>query len=64
MGEIEKDGGTLVIRRIHVHYHLKVPPGMESTAERVHAMHADHCPVYRSISGCIDITTELELTSV
>ena len=35
--------------------------GQASTAERVHEMHHRFCPVYRSIAGCIDITTELAL---
>lgn len=51
----------LVIRRIRVRYRLEVPAGQEETAERVHAFHARACPVYRTISGCVDITTELEL---
>ena len=53
----------LVIRRIHVRYRLTVPADQRETAERVHAMHASKCPVYRSLSGCIDITTELEMTA-
>ena len=61
MGEIEKDGKVLVIKRIHVTYTLK---GVESDedrekAERAHGFHADYCPVARSIRGSIDITTEL-----
>lgn len=58
-GEVEKDNNVLVIRRIHVRYRLKVPAGQEETARRVHDIHHDHCPVYRTISGCVDITTEL-----
>ena len=58
-GEVEKDGRVLVIKRIHVTYHLKVAAENRETAVRVHDMHADFCPVARSIKGCIDITTEL-----
>jgi len=32
-----------------------------SSCERVHEMHRQHCPVYRSIRAAIDITTTLEL---
>jgi uncharacterized OsmC-like protein len=32
-------------------------------AERAHAKHAKYCPVAQSISGCIDITTELNIVS-
>jgi hypothetical protein len=29
--------------------------------EQVHGFHADKCPVARTISGCVDITTELKM---
>ena len=58
---MEKDDGVLVIRRIHVTYHLKAGAEHAETVERVHAMHAGKCPVYRTLSGCIDITTEVVL---
>ena len=51
----------LVVRRIHVAYHLRLRPGRREAAERAHAVHADHCPVYRTIRGCVDVTTSLEL---
>jgi organic hydroperoxide reductase OsmC/OhrA len=60
-GEIEKDNNVLVIRRIHVTYHLKVAPDQRETAERVHGFHADFCPVARTIRGCVDVTTSLEM---
>jgi organic hydroperoxide reductase OsmC/OhrA len=63
-GEIEKDDKVLVIRRIHVTYHLKLKPDQQETAQRVHGFHADKCPVARSIKGSIDITTELNLEDV
>ncbi len=60
-GEVEKENNVLVIRRIHVTYHLKADADKREVVERVHAMHADYCPVYRSICSSIDITTELVL---
>jgi uncharacterized OsmC-like protein len=50
-----------VIRRIHAHYWLRAPESERETIERVHAMHADRCPVARSLKGAIDITTSFEL---
>ncbi len=61
MGEIEKDGKVLVVRRIHVTYHLRLRPEQHEVAERVHGFHADACPVYRTIRGCVEITTSLEM---
>ena len=64
IGEIEKDGNVLVIRRISVTYRLKIDPADREAAERVHGVHADYCPVARSINGCIDITTSLVMEEV
>jgi organic hydroperoxide reductase OsmC/OhrA len=63
-GEIEKDGNVLVIKRIHVTYHLKVAPELRETAEKAHGFHADFCPVARTIKGCVDISTELIMEDV
>jgi uncharacterized OsmC-like protein len=63
-GEVEKeDDGVIVIKRIHVHYRLKAGEQHRATVERVHGFHAGKCPVYRSISGSIDITTDFELVA-
>jgi uncharacterized OsmC-like protein len=67
VGEIELDGKILIIKRIHVHYLLRGvdDPDEETRAkiDRVHALHADFCPVARSIGGSIDITTDLTLAA-
>ncbi|GAC1401180.1 MAG: hypothetical protein NVSMB56_16330 [Pyrinomonadaceae bacterium] len=62
-GEIEKEDNVLVIRRIHVVYHLTAPTEAHETIERVHSMHAEHCPVYRSLYKSIEITTEYKLSA-
>ena len=49
----------LVIRRIHVILRLRAVPGHRETAERVHGIYADRCPVYRTLKPAITITTEL-----
>ena len=49
-----------MLRRVHVKYTLKVPEDKRKTAERVHGVHADRCPVARSIKGAIEVTTEVE----
>ena len=62
MGEIEKDGKVLVIKRIHVTYRLAAAEDADrETIDRVHGFHADYCPVARSIRGSIDVSTSLEL---
>ena len=64
MGEIEKEDGVLVIRRIHVRLRLKANEDQRATAERVHGMFADRCPVYRSLRDAIAMTTELIFVSL
>ena len=54
----------MVIKRIHVTYHLKLKPEMRETAEKVLGFHADFCPVARSFKDCIDITTELQMVDI
>ena len=65
VGEVEKEGGTLVIKRVHITYHLKVEAGLlaekRDAIQRAFDLHPDACPVYRSISGCIDITKDLKI---
>ena len=59
-GEIEKEDGVLVIKRIRVVMRLKAAAAARETAERVHGIFADRCPVYRSLKAAIQITTELD----
>lgn len=64
VGEIEVEDKVLVIKRIHVKYLLKAAPDADRDAiDRVLGFHARYCPVARSIGGCIDISTELELVA-
>ena len=65
VGEVEKEGGILVLRRIHVTYDLRMPEEQLSvevrdTVARVVEMHADRCPVAKSIKGAIKVTTAVE----
>lgn len=51
----------LVVKRIHVTYRLSgVEADHRQTVERVLDFHADKCPVARSISPQIAITTSVE----
>lgn len=59
-GEVELDRKVLVLRRIHVRYQgLVVREEDRDTVERVLAVHAEACPVARSLKGAIEITTSL-----
>ena len=59
-GEVELEGKTLVVKRIEVTYAgLQIGEDDRDKVERVLAVHADACPVARSVSGSIGITTRL-----
>jgi uncharacterized OsmC-like protein len=61
-GEIENEEGVLVIKRIHVTYTLRLDPDADrEKVERAFQHHMPKCPVYRSIGGCINVTTSLEV---
>jgi uncharacterized OsmC-like protein len=70
VGEIELDGKVLVVRRIHLTYHLVVGQAVgadqkkRAAIERVLGLHADRCPVARTIGGCVAISTSLDLQTV
>ena len=48
-----------MIRRIHVRMNLQASAADRETAERVHGVYRDSCPVYRTLKPAIAITTEL-----
>ena len=60
-GEIEVEDGVLIIRRIHVEMKLRAPEEARETVERVHGFFASKCPVFRSLSPGIEITSSYTL---
>jgi len=65
VGELEKENNILVIKRIHVVYTLNIEKSLfeekEAAMKRAFDVHAESCPVYRSIYTSIDITKALEV---
>jgi uncharacterized OsmC-like protein len=39
-------------------------PEKREAAERAHRIHADYCPVARTIKGCVDISTNLVIEEI
>ena len=62
-GEVEKEDGVLVIRRIHVNMRLAASDEVRETVERVHGMYAMRCPLYRTLHNAIALTSSFELTT-
>jgi uncharacterized OsmC-like protein len=64
-GEVENEGGVLVIKRVHVTHNLRAedPEQVRETVERVHGIYAQNCPVYRSLRPAFEITSSVEVNS-
>ncbi len=60
-GEVESDGGVLIIKRIQVNMRLRASEEVREVVERVHGVFANKCPVFRSIGPAIEITSSYEL---
>jgi uncharacterized OsmC-like protein len=62
-GEVEKEDGVLVIRRIDVAMRLVAAEEVRETVERVHAMYAMRCPLYRTLRNAIQLTSSYTLVT-
>ena len=62
-GEVEEDNKVLVIRRVHVSFHLRAPNPDEilETVNRAHSVYQEGCPVYRSLKPAFQITSGVEV---
>jgi uncharacterized OsmC-like protein len=62
-GEVETEGGVLVIRRIHVAMRLAASKDAEETVDRTHDIYAMRCPLYRTLHNAIQLTSSVELVA-
>jgi uncharacterized OsmC-like protein len=62
-GEVEEENKVLIIRRVHVTFHLRTAnlDEVRETVDRVHNVYAESCPVYRSLKPAFRITSGVEL---
>lgn len=56
--------GVLLIKRIHVVHRLKAGKDHQQTAERVHSIYAEKCPLYRSVRDSIAVSSELVFVEI
>ncbi len=62
-GEVEEEDGVLVIRRIHVAMRLIALEQAREKVDRVHAIYAMKCPLYRTLHGAIRLTSSFQLVA-
>jgi len=62
-GEVEEENKVLIIRRVHVTFHLRAanPGEVREAVDRVHSVYAESCPVYRSLQPAFQITSGVEV---
>jgi uncharacterized OsmC-like protein len=60
-GEVETEDNVLVIRRVHVAMRLAAPADLKDKIDRVHAMYAMSCPLYRTLHNTIQLSSSYEL---
>jgi len=60
-GEVEEEDGVLVIRRIHVAMRLVAVEQTRDKVDRVHAIYAMNCPLYRTLHSAIRLTSSFQL---
>jgi uncharacterized OsmC-like protein len=61
-GDIEDVDGVLKITKIRLHYHVAAPTDKRETVERAIESHAEKCPAYLSVKGCIDCSWRADIT--
>ena len=62
-GEVEAEDGVLVIRRIHVAMRLVALERAREKVDRVHAIYAMNCPLYRTLHSAIQLTSSFQLVA-
>jgi uncharacterized OsmC-like protein len=63
-GIFEETDTVVKLKRVHVHYLVKVPPGKSSAAQRALAVHERSCPISQSVQPAIAITYDAEISEL
>ena len=63
-GDIEDVDGILKITKIRLRYRLTAPADSREKVHRALETHAEKCPAYQSIKGCIDCSWNLDYEEV
>lgn len=55
-GVNELEDRLILLKRIHVHYRLTIPPGSREKVDRALSTHAEKCPTAASLKGSVEVT--------
>jgi uncharacterized OsmC-like protein len=60
-GDIQAVEGVLKITEIRLHYRIKAAADSRDRIQRAVVAHAEACPAYQSVKGCIDCSWTFEI---
>lgn len=61
-GENEVEERIPTLKRIHIHYALKIPVGSRETVDRALSRHVAKCPTARSLAPGVEVTWSADIT--
>ncbi len=61
-GENEVEERIPTLKRIHIHYDLKIPAGSREIVDRALSRHVEKCPTARSLSPAVDVHWTADIT--
>lgn len=50
-----------LLRKVHVHYRLRIPAGTRETVDRLLEKHADKCSTAVSLRGAVEVTWSADI---
>lgn len=60
-GDNDLADGLPQLKRIRVHYRMRIPAGTRETAEKALARHQDRCPTASWMKGKVDVSWTAEI---
>jgi organic hydroperoxide reductase OsmC/OhrA len=62
VGDNEVQDGLPVLKRINVHYRLRIPHEARETVDRLLAKHQEKCPTAASLRGAVSVSWSADIT--
>lgn len=61
-GENEVEDRIPTLKRIHIHYTMKIPAGTREVVDRALDRHVSKCPTARSLAPAVDVRWTADIT--
>ncbi|HEX6307926.1 MAG TPA: OsmC family protein [Longimicrobiales bacterium] len=61
-GTNELVDGIVTLRRIDIHYTLRIPPGTRDAVDRALSRHREKCPTARSLAGAVAVEFSADIS--